>query len=74
VSDVPEVFESAWVRVTEAIDENGSPTLEITHDEFCTPWQIMGMLQAAADYHRELTKNVFFCGSWEDIDFDGGDE
>lgn len=61
-----EHLESDWVRVSELIDSDGDPTLQVTHSETLTPWKLVGMLQAAADYHRELVKNIFFSSPFED--------
>jgi hypothetical protein len=72
--DVTDLLEGHWVRVTEWIDENGDPTIAITHSPLLTPWQIIGMLTAATDYHRELTKNIFFANGWETDEYADDDD
>lgn len=54
------MLEGNWVRVAELWDDNGDPTLVVTHSPGMTPWSITALLGAAGDYHRELTKNIFF--------------
>ncbi len=59
-AQLPFAFEWDWVRVYEEIQSDGTPSLGIQHTADISPWKLQGMLQAAADYYRTMTTNVFF--------------
>lgn len=55
-----EAFEWDWVRVYELILPDNTKTIGIDHSPDVDPWKMQGMLQAAADYYRAMTTNLFF--------------
>ena len=70
------MLEADWIHLGEIMDGEGQLSLAITHSEGITPWKILGMLQAAGDFHRTMTTNIFFgsptgfVGEWVDEDFE----
>jgi hypothetical protein len=59
-----ESFAWDWIRVVEVIESDGSQRLHVEHSDDMAPWKLLGMLQAAADWHRTLTTNVMFGGEY----------
>jgi len=79
MSDVPcdeegSSFMWDWVRIFEVIEADGSKSIRIDHSDDIEPWKITGMLQAAADFHRQLMTNVFFNVGWEEAWGDSEEE
>jgi len=68
------MLESDWIHISESVDGEGQLSLVITHSDTITPWKIMGMMQAGADFHRTMTTNIFFgaptgfVGEWSEED------
>jgi hypothetical protein len=60
VVNMDEPFMWDWVRIFEVVQEDNTKTLEIEHSPDCDAWKLQGMLQAAADYYRTMTTNIFF--------------
>lgn len=73
VDDADEV-ETEWVRISECMDAEGDMAIRIHHSEGMVPWKMLGMLQAAADFHRTMMTNEFFAYSCEYCEEGGDDE
>lgn len=67
LTEIEEVFESSWVRVSEVIHGDGTPELVLTHSETLTPWAVTAMLIAASDFHCTVVTNIFYGQTYEDM-------
>lgn len=72
--DGPTFFEADWVRVVEVVGDDGVPTLLLEHSDMMTPWKMLGLLQAALEFQKTMTTNLFYGATYEEMLVGGDDD